>query len=102
MTPSHAVEESSTIAGDVAEIRDHRYTSPEIGRTSDGRSPGSQVNDGRRSSRLPSDHKWRRLTAYSCGGSRGFGVSAGTAFPFDPLKGTIADEDSRRSGDKQQ
>ena len=51
---------------------------------SDGRSPGSQVNDGRRSSRLPSDHRWRRLAACSCEGSHGLGFAAFTVFPFDP------------------
>ena len=59
---------------------------PEIGCTSDGRSPGSRVNDGRRSSRFPSDHEWRRLSAHSCGGSHGIGLSACTVFPFDPRR----------------
>src|SRR5271165_391294 len=80
------LREISTIAGDAAKRVDHRYTSPEIGCTGDGRSPGSRVNDGRRSSRLPSDHSWRRLTAYSCGGSHGIGLSACTVFPFDPRR----------------
>src|SRR6185437_4801647 len=75
---------NSAIAGEAAIETDHRYASPEIGCTSDGRSPGSRVNDGRRSSRFPSDHKWRCLTAYSCGGSHGIGFSAGAVFPFDP------------------
>ena len=80
------LRKNSTIAGVRPGDTDHRFTSPEIGCTSDGRSPGSRVNDGRRSSRLPSDHRWRRLTAYSCGGSHGFSLSACTVFPFDPRR----------------
>jgi hypothetical protein len=61
------LRKNSAIAGVRPKITDHRFTSPEIGCTSDGRSPGSRVNDGRRSSRFPSDHEWRRLTAYGLG-----------------------------------
>src|SRR5271166_5315286 len=78
--------ENSTIAGGAATETNHRSPRPRSALTSDGRSPGSRVNDGRRSSRFPSDHKWRRLTAYSYGGSHGIGLSACTVFPFDPRR----------------
>ena len=63
--------------------------------TTGGRSPGSRVTAFHR---LPR-HKCpvandKRLAAYSCGGSRGIGTwleeGALTAFPFDPLGGTVA------------
>ena len=35
---------------------------------------------------LPVVETWRRLVAYSCGVSRGFGVATLTVFPFDPRR----------------
>ena len=57
MTPSHAVGRKQHDRGRRRQRDKSSVTSPEIGCTSDGRSPGSRVNDGRRSSRLPSDHE---------------------------------------------
>jgi hypothetical protein len=71
--PRMLLRKNSAIAGVRRKITDHQFASPEIGCTSDGRSHGSRVNDGRRSSRFPSDHDWRRLAACSCEGSRGVG-----------------------------
>src|SRR3974390_2729016 len=86
MTPSHAVVEiQRDRRGDAAKETDHRCTSPEIGCANDDSSP-LQVNDGCRSSQFPSDQEWRRLTAYSCGGSHDLDLSACTVLPFDPRR----------------
>jgi hypothetical protein len=57
---------------------------------SGGRSPGSRVavfDHLPRNVVVPSGNAGRRLTAYSCGGSRGIvRIFTRTAFPFDPLR----------------
>ena len=57
--------------------------------TRGGRSPGSRVVAGARLPGNPSGNRERRLSAYSCGGSRGLDRESGlTAFPFFPDGGT--------------
>ena len=67
--------------------------------TRGGRSPGSRVVADARLPGNPSGNRERRLSAYSCGGSRGLDRESGlTAFPFFPDGGTttLRSVDARR------
>lgn len=67
--------------------------------TRGGRSPGSRVVAGARLPGNPSGNRERRLSAYSCGGSRGLDRESDlTAFPFFPDGGTTTPRtiDARR------